>query len=103
MSEHVRDITRRVAQGWLDERGHAWTERALLLRRALERDSDAALDLSRAIDRATDASSEPAAPHGQPPGPRLGDTGARRADDSRGVRIPRLDDGPRLDDLDGSG
>jgi len=27
-----------------------------------------------------------------PPGPRLGGTGARRADDERGVRIPRLDD-----------
>jgi len=39
------------------------------------------------VERAADDPTDP-----PPSGPRLGGTGARRADDERGVRIPRLDE-----------
>jgi hypothetical protein len=52
------------------------------VRNTLERDADAATGLGAQIERVA----------GEPSGPRLGGTGARRADDERGVRIPRLDD-----------
>ena len=56
------------------------------LRSTLERDADAAVRLGLQAERAADE------PTGPPSGPRLGGTGARRADDERGVRIPRLDE-----------
>ena len=58
----------------------------LTLRTGLERDTDAAVHLGQAVDRVLDG------PVGPATGPRLGSTAARRADDERGVRIPRLDD-----------
>lgn len=89
---HVGAVAQRLADGWPDARGREWTERLLLLRRSLERDADDAAELGRAIDRsANDAASGNDGAAGQA-GPRLGGTGARRADDARGVRIPRLND-----------
>ena len=59
-----------------------------MLRHTLADDADAAA-AGRGRERATD---EPTGPVSA--GPRLGGTAARRADDERGVRIPRLDDPP---------
>jgi hypothetical protein len=93
-------VARRLSHCWPDEHGRQWAERLLLLRRALERDAEAAAELGRSVDRVTDAVA--AAPddagdrypsaHTGATGPRLGDTAARRAEDERGVRIPRLGD-----------
>lgn len=98
-AEHVADVARRLARCWPDDRGGEWTERLVTLRRALERDADAAAELGRAIDRAADSvaasdTAEPLCPRTF--GPRLGSTTSRRADDDRGVRIPRLN-GPEGD------
>ena len=82
----VGDLARRLAAGWPDHHGREWSERLLTLRTSLERDTDAAVRLGQAVDRVADGSVRPAT------GPRLGGTAARRADDERGVRIPRLDD-----------
>jgi len=60
-----------------------------VLRHTLANDADAAVRLRQATERATDEPIGPAAA-----GPRLGGIAARRADDERGVRIPRLDDDP---------
>ena len=79
----VGDLARRLAAGWPDHHGREWSERLLTLRTSLERDTDAAVRLAQAVDRVAD---------GPVTGPRLGGTTARRADDERGVRIPRLDD-----------
>jgi hypothetical protein len=86
-AEEVGDLVRRLAVGWSDAQGREWSDRLRSLRHTLQHDSDAAVRLGQAIERATD---EPVGP--APGGPRLGGTGARRADDERGVRIPRLDD-----------
>jgi hypothetical protein len=82
----VGDLARRLAAGWPDQHGREWGERLLTLRTSLERDADAAVLLGRAVERVADGSDAPQA------GPRLGGTAARRADDERGVRIPRLDE-----------
>jgi hypothetical protein len=86
----VGALARRLADDWTDVRGQEVTERLMLLRHELARDADAAVELGRAIDRVAD---DPARENGgPPPGPRLGATDARRADDRRGVIIPRLND-----------
>ena len=82
----VGDLARRLAAGWPDHHGREWSERLLTLRTSLERDTDAAVRLGQAVDRVAEG------PLGPATGPRLGGTAARRADDERGVRIPRLDD-----------
>lgn len=82
----VGDLARRLAVGWPDHHGREWSERLLTLRTSLERDTDAAVRLAQAVDRVADE------PVGPATGPRLGGTAARRADDERGVRIPRLDE-----------
>jgi hypothetical protein len=79
----VGDLARRLAAGWPDHHGREWSERLLTLRTSLERDTDAAVSLGQAAERMAD---------GPVTGPRLGGTAARRADDERGLRIPRLDD-----------
>ncbi len=85
----VGDLARRLAAGWPDAHGREWSERLQVLRHTLANDADAAVRLGQAVERATDEPIGPAAT-----GPRLGGTAARRADDERGVRIPRLDDPP---------
>jgi hypothetical protein len=82
----VGDLARRLAAGWPDHHGRELSERLLTLRTSLERDADAAVRLGQAVERVADG------PVGPVTGPRLGGTAARRADDERGVRIPRLDD-----------
>ena len=94
-AEHVADVARRLAQCWPDDRGRECAERLTMLRRALERDADAAAELVRDIDRVADsaaASDLDGPPHPGTFGPRLGSTTSRHADDDRGVRIPRLND-----------
>jgi hypothetical protein len=81
-AREVGDLARRVGAAWPDEHGREWAERLATVRNTLERDADAATRLGSQIERVAD----------EPSGPRLGGTGARRADDERGVRIPRLDD-----------
>ena len=77
----VDAAARRLADAWPDARGEEWAHRLRVLRRALERDADAAVEFGRAVDRLADPS---------PDGPRLGDTGAVRVDSRRGVTIPQL-------------
>jgi hypothetical protein len=90
----VGRLAARLAAGWPDEHGREWTERALRLRRSLDREADAAAELGRAVARIADVLAGGAPPLGlrAPPGPRLGGTEARRAEDDRGVRIARLDE-----------
>ena len=85
----IGDLARRLAAGWPDAHGREWSERLQVLGHTLADDADAAVRLGQAVERATD---EPIGPVSA--GPRLGGTAARRADDERGVRIPRLDDPP---------
>jgi hypothetical protein len=85
----VGDLAQRLAAGWPDSHGREWSERLQVLRHTLADDADAALRLGQAVERATE---EPVGPASA--GPRLGGTAARRADDERGVRIPRLDEPP---------
>ena len=72
---------RRLADAWPDVRGEEWVHRLRVLRRALERDADAAVGFGRAVDGLAARA---------PDGPRLGDTGAVRVDGRRGVTIPQL-------------
>lgn len=81
-AREVGDLGRRLAAGWPDHHGREWVERLSTLRTTLERDADAAARVAVQAGQMAD----------EPVGPRLGGTGARRADDGRGVRIPRLDD-----------
>jgi hypothetical protein len=81
-AREVGDLARRVGACWPDDHGREWGERLATVRNALERDADAANRWGAQVERMT----------GEPSGPRLGGTGARRAGDERGVRIPRLDD-----------
>jgi hypothetical protein len=81
-AHEVGNLARQLASGWPDDHGREWGERLLSLRTAVERDAEAAAGFGREVERVAD----------EPMGPRLGGTGARRADDERGVRIPRLDD-----------
>ena len=86
-AREVGHLARQLASGWPDENGREWAEWLLTMRNRLERDADAAVRLGLQVERAADE------PTDLPPsGPRLGGTGARRADDERGVRIPRLDE-----------
>ena len=86
-ARELAHLARQLAAGWPDDHGREWAERLLTLRNTLEHDADAAVRLGLQIERAADE------PTDLPPsGPRLGGTGARRADDERGVRIPRLDE-----------
>jgi hypothetical protein len=91
-ANEVGDLARRLATAWPDDHGREWVERLATLRHALERDADEAGRWGREIERVADEVDGSTGP--TPSGPRLGGTGARRADDERGVRIPRLDDGP---------
>jgi hypothetical protein len=94
-AEQVADVARRLTHCWPDDRGRECTERLVTLRRTLERDADAAAELGRAIDRVADsatASDTDESLHPWTFGPRLGSTTSRRADDDRGVRIPRLNE-----------
>jgi hypothetical protein len=93
VTREVGGLARRLADGWPDAQGQEWLERLLQLRRTLERDVDAAAAWGQAIDRLPDDPSPSASAgvaDGTPFGPRLGGTEARRVDDERGVRIPRL-------------
>jgi hypothetical protein len=80
-AREIGDVARRFGAAWPDDHGREWGERLAALRTALERDTDAATRLGAQIERVA----------GEQVGPRLGGIGARRADDERGVRIPRLD------------
>lgn len=80
-------VTRRLAAAWPDAGGEEWVHRMHVLRRALERDADAAAEFRRAVDRLADPTVDPT-----PDGARLGGTGAVRVDDRRGVTIPQLND-----------
>jgi hypothetical protein len=77
----IDDLARRLADAWPDAQGEEWVHRLRVLRRALERDADAAVEFGRAVDRLAGPG---------PDGPRLGDTGAVRVDGRRGVTIPQL-------------
>lgn len=99
-----------VEDDWLDDAGRAWAERAGLVRRALDRELDAALAAARIVAAAAErlASGGPisdgppsggpvtASDTGGPPsvrggaGPRLGGTAARRIDEERGMSVARL-------------
>ena len=78
---------RRLADAWPDARGDDWVHRLQVLRRAVERDADAAAEFGRSVDRLAGRTLDPT-----PDGPRLGGTGAVRVDDRRGVTIPQLND-----------
>jgi hypothetical protein len=95
VTRQVGVVARRLADEWPDAQGQEWIERLLQLRRALQRDVDAAAEWGEAIDHLPD-DPDPSAPvgvaDGTPLGPRLGGTQARRVDDERGVRIPRLNE-----------
>ncbi len=95
VAAQVGTTARRLADGWPDAYGAEWADRLGALGAALEREADAAVQLGRALDRLP---GEPGRPDGAVAsvgdaavagGPRLGDTAARRADDRRGVDIPR--------------
>lgn len=94
-----------VEDDWLDDAGRAWAERAGLVRRALDREFDAALAAARivaaaaerlVVDGAVTGGPVTASDTGGPPpvrggaGPRLGGTTARRVEDERGMSVARL-------------
>ncbi len=105
----LRDVEREVAGAWPDAAGRAWAERASLVRRALERDLDAAAAAGGAVRALLDGlgPAEPApggaGPVAPPPagvrggragrdrGAHLGGTGADRADDGAGMRLGTVD------------
>ena len=80
-------VARRLADAWPDARGDEWVHRLQVLRRAVERDADAAAEFGRSVDRLAGHDLGPT-----PDGPRLGSTAAVRVDDRRGVTIPQLND-----------
>jgi hypothetical protein len=80
-------VARRLADAWPDARGDDWVHRLQVLRRAVERDADAAAEFGRAVDRLAGHDLGPI-----PDGPRLGGTAAVRVGDRRGVTIPQLND-----------
>jgi hypothetical protein len=81
-AREAADLARRLAIGWPDDHGREWNDRLQILSTALQRDAEAASQVTVQVEQLAD----------DQVGPRLGATGARRADDERGVRIPRLDD-----------
>lgn len=89
VGDQLDAAARRLGEGWPDAGGREWLDRLRLLRRAVVRDADDAHDLGRTVDGLTDDGTAPGAV-----GPQLGSTAARRADDRRGVTIPRLGDDP---------
>ncbi len=97
----LRDVERGVADAWPDVAGLAWAERASLIRRALERDLDAAAAAGASartlLDAlgppTTDGAGVPAPPlPGARPGPVPGDRGAHLG----GTDADRTDDGPGM-------
>lgn len=107
LGETLSDVGRRVgrlsvliAQDWPDERGREWAERLGLLHRRLGRDASAAVELGdrlvRQPERVDDGGLPPAtgtvSNGARRPGMRLGDTGASRAQEGRGMRIAELPD-----------
>jgi len=86
VSRGIDAVARRLADAWPDARSDDWVHRLQVLRRAVERDADAAAEFGRSVDRLAG----PFDP--TPDGPRLGGTGAVRVDDRRGVTIPQLND-----------
>ncbi len=95
VAAQVGATARRLADGWPDAHGAEWADRLHVLGAALDREADAAAELGRALDRlpgGRDGADGTAATVGDAAvagSPRLGDTAARRADDRRGVDIPR--------------
>jgi hypothetical protein len=98
VAAQVGATARRLADGWPDAHGAEWADRLHALGAALDREADAAAGLGRALDRLPGGhdghggADGPAASVGDAAvagSPRLGDTAARRADDRRGVDIPR--------------
>jgi hypothetical protein len=106
LDAQVRDVTRRLEQAWSDGRGDELSDRLHRLSRVLDGEAASATEFGRVVHRVAEASVDVAhdvdvdADDGQSlpdqgvatSGPRLGGTGARRAGDDRGVRIPRLGD-----------
>jgi hypothetical protein len=95
VTEQLDTAARRLTEGWPDARGQDWVDHLHLLRRTAARDAGDAHDLGRVVDRVADDLD--GGPGGGAPvpgtgGPQLGSTAARRADDRRGVTIPRLGD-----------
>jgi hypothetical protein len=97
----LRDVERGVADAWPDVAGLAWAERASLIRRALERDLDAAAAAGGSVRAlldalgppTTDGAGVPAPPlPGARPGPVRGDRGAHLG----GTDADRTDDGPGM-------
>lgn len=106
-----------VEGDWLDDAGRAWAERAALVRRALDRELDAALAAARVVAAAAErlvADADGSVTGGPVPdgpvaggpatasdtgvplparagaGPRLGGTAARRVEEERGMSVARL-------------
>jgi hypothetical protein len=112
-----------VEQDWLDATGRAWVDRAVQLRREMDRELDAALAAGRlaasVVDRLAEEAVRRADGHGvdtpetggdragwpetgvarsgsgpaRGGGPRLGGTDAQRVDEERGMRVAELDGG----------
>lgn len=76
-------VARTVRAGWWDARGTEFAERLALVGRELERQADAAAELARGLT---------APPIETAAGPVLPGTGGRRPGETRGVRLPLLDD-----------
>ena len=96
----LRDVERGVAGAWPDAAGVAWAERASQLRRALERDLDAAaaaggsarslldaLGPSPSDGAGVPAPARPGARPGPARGAHLGGTDADRTDERPGMRL----------------
>ncbi|GAA4713555.1 hypothetical protein GCM10023215_65690 [Pseudonocardia yuanmonensis] len=72
---------RAVRTSWWDARGTEFAERLALVGRELERQAEAVAGLARGLAAPVDAA-----------GPVLPGTSGRRAGETRGVRLPLLDD-----------
>jgi hypothetical protein len=88
VAERIDAVARRLADAWPDTRGEEWVQRLRVMRRALERDADAADEFGRAVDRLADPAGTVV------DGARLGGTAAVRVEERRGVTIPQLNDPP---------
>jgi hypothetical protein len=75
-------VARTVRTSWWDARGTEFAERLALVGRELERQADAVAELARGL----------APPPVDATGPVLPGTGGRRTGETRGVRLPLLDD-----------
>jgi hypothetical protein len=74
-------VARTVRASWWDPRGTEFAERLALVGRELERQAEAVAGLARSLTPPVDAA-----------GPVLPGTSGRRTGESRGVRLPLLDD-----------